>query len=201
MRHGDLWSRMARFLGESVEHEELLEWAEIFALGSLDGEELREFEAHIASGCALCPAKIKASSAALNQIALSLDPKPPPSELKTRLFEHIDSDKPGLVFIHTGDGEWLEISAGIFAKVLNLDLARKSVTALVRMAPGSRYDNHRHTQTEELLVLEGSCYCGGRLLRKGDYHRAEPGSFHFDTRTHDGSLMLLTTAMQNEMME
>lgn len=183
-----------------MEHNELLERAEIYAIGALDGEELREFEAHIAAGCALCRAKIKESSAALDRIALSLELQPPP-QLKTTLFERIDSDKPGLVFIHSGEGEWLEVAAGIFAKVLNRDVARKTVTALVRMAPGSRYDDHRHTQTEEVLVLEGSCYCGGRLLRKGDYHRAEPGSFHFDTRTDDGSLMLLTTAMQNEKME
>ena len=184
-----------------MEHEELLERAEIFALGGLDGEELREFEAHLASGCALCRVKIQESSDALDQIALSLEAAAPPTDFKTRLFERVDSEKPGLVFIHAGGGEWLEVGAGIFAKVLNRDVARKTVTALVRMAPGSRYDDHRHTQTEEVLVLEGSCYCGGRLLRKGDYHRAEPGSFHFDTRSDDGSLMLLTTAMQNEKME
>ena len=184
-----------------MEHEEFLEQAELFALGVLEGDELRQFEVHLASGCTFCRAKIKDSSAALDQLAFSLEPAPLPPDLKTRLLERIDSDKPGLVFIHNGQGEWLEVEPGIFAKVLNRDVARKSVTVLVRMAPGSRYIDHRHTQTEEVLVLEGSCYCGGRLLRKGDYHRAEPGSFHFDTRTDDGSVMLLTTAMQNEMIE
>jgi quercetin dioxygenase-like cupin family protein len=184
-----------------VEHEGFSESAELFALGVLEGDELRQFEVHLASGCTFCQAKIKDSSAALDLLAFSLEPAPPPAELKTRLLERIDSDKPGLVFIHRGDGDWLEVGRGIFAKVLNRDLSRKTVTALVRMAPGSRYDDHRHTQTEELLVLEGSCYSGGRLLRKGDYHRAEPGSHHYDTRSEDGSLMLLTTALQNEKIE
>jgi quercetin dioxygenase-like cupin family protein len=184
-----------------VEHEEFFEQAELFALGVLEGEELRQFEVHLASGCTLCQAKVKESTSALDQFAFSLKPTTPPANLKTTLLERIDSDKPGLVFIHSGEGEWREVESGIFAKVLNRDVARKTVTVLVRMAPGSRYIDHRHTQTEEVLVLEGSCYCGGRLLRKGDYHRAEPGSFHFDTRTDTGSVMLLTTAMQNETIE
>jgi len=56
-----------------------------------------------------------------------------------------------------------------------MDSAQQRVTALVRMEPGS--------QSEELYVLEGSCDCGGRLLRQGDYHRAEAGSIHLDTHT------------------
>ena len=184
-----------------MEHEEFFEQAELFALGVLEGEELRQFELHLAAGCTLCRARVKDSSAAVDQIAFFLGTTRPPAEIKTRLLERIDSDKPGLVFIHSGEGEWREVESGIFARVLNRDVARKTVTVLVRMAPGSRYIDHRHTQTEEVLVLEGSCYCGGRLLRKGDYHRAEPGSYHFDTRTDGGSMMLLTTAMQNEKIE
>jgi len=92
------------------------------------------------------------------------------------------------------------VAPGVRAKVLNLDADRQRVTALVRMDPGSRFDNHRHTRTEELVVIEGSCYCGGKLLRKGDYHRAEAGSIHLDTFTNDGSLMLIITSVQNELL-
>ena len=92
------------------------------------------------------------------------------------------------------------MAPGILAKILYMDAARQRVSVLVRMEPGSRYDNHHHTQTEELLVLEGSCYCGGRLLRAGDYHRAEAGSIHLDTHTDEGSLMLVITSVQNEML-
>lgn len=183
-----------------MEHEEWLERAELFALGVLEGAELSQFEKHLASGCAPCEALASQTTAALDQAAQSLEPQAPRPELKTRLFERIDSDKPGLLFVHAGEGDWLEMAPGIYVKILHRDDLSKIVTALVRMAPGSCYDNHRHTQTEELLVLDGSCYCGGRLLRKGDYHRAEPGSYHYDTRTDDGSLMLLKTAMQNEML-
>lgn len=181
-------------------HEELLELADLFALGVLEGDELRQFEGHRAAGCETCETRIKESATALDQIATQLAPIAPPSALKASVLERIDSDKPGLTFVHASEGAWLEMAPGIFAKILYRDDANKTVKALVQMAPGSSYQNHRHTQTEELLVLEGSCYCGGRLLRKGDYHRAEPGSYHFGTRTSEGSLMLLTTAMQNDMM-
>jgi quercetin dioxygenase-like cupin family protein len=181
-----------------MEHEDWLEKAEFFALGVLEGDDMQAFESHLAAGCAVCRTRVDESATALNQLATGLDAFSPQAEQKTRLFERIDSDKPGLIYIHAGEGNWLEVEPGIFAKILNRDSARKTVTAIVRMAPGSRYEDHRHTSTEEVLVLEGSCYCGGRLLRKGDYHRAEPGSSHFDTRTEEGSLMLLTTAVQNQ---
>jgi len=184
-----------------LEHEEWQEKAEFFALGVLEGEELRDFEGHLASGCALCQKTVKESSAALAHLPTSLAPVAPASKQKARLLERIGSDKAGLLFVHAAEGDWPEMAPGIFVKVLHRDEKTGVVTALCRMVPGSRYANHRHTNTEELLVLEGSCYCGGRLLRKGDYHRAEPNSYHFDTRTDEGSLMLLKTTMHNDMLE
>jgi hypothetical protein len=40
----------------ATEHEIWLERGEIYALGTLDGEEVKEFETHLASGCAICEA-------------------------------------------------------------------------------------------------------------------------------------------------
>jgi quercetin dioxygenase-like cupin family protein len=181
-----------------VEHQDWLEQAELFALGVLDGAELEKFSAHLEPGCALCEAQRDDARRAFNQLARDIEPVAPSADVKSRLLERIDSaDKPGLIFIHAGQGDWPEVEPGIFVKVLNQDTVNKKITALVRMAPGARYEDHRHTATEELLVLEGSCYSGGRLLRKGDYHRAEPGTEHFDTRTEEGSLMLLIFPMQN----
>jgi hypothetical protein len=37
-------------------------------------------------------------------------------------------------------------------------------------------------------------------MQKGDYHRAEAGSIHLDTHTDEGSLMLIITSAQNEML-
>jgi quercetin dioxygenase-like cupin family protein len=183
-----------------VSHEELLDLADVYALGALDGEELAEFQAHLSAGCAGCRARINDASEAFAAMPSGLPALKPPDRVKSRLFEQIDAEKPGFSFILAHEGAWTGLGAGVFAKVLNMDHDRQRVTALVRMAPGSRYDNHRHTRTEELVVIEGSCYCGGKLLQKGDYHRAEAGSIHLDTRTDEGSLMLIITSVQNEML-
>ena len=41
-----------------MSHEKLSELCSIYALGALDGEELREFEAHLKTGCTLCRQQI-----------------------------------------------------------------------------------------------------------------------------------------------
>jgi quercetin dioxygenase-like cupin family protein len=185
---------------EAVSHEELLDLAEIYALGALDGDELAEFQAHLSAGCAECQRRVNEIREAFTSVPSTIEQLTPPDRVKSRIFEQIDADKPGYSFILAKDGAWKEIAQGISAKVLNMDPDRQRVTALVRMAPGSRYDNHRHTRTEELVVIEGSCYCGGKLLQKGDYHRAEAGSIHLDTYSDDGSLMLMITSVQNERL-
>jgi len=174
--------------------------ADIYAAGALDGDDLVQFQAHLAAGCVLCQARIRESEQALSATAASVQSATPAPSVKASLFERIESEKPGLIYIHASEGSWIEAEPGIFAKILNLDTERRRVTALVRMAPGARYADHRHLGMEEVLVLEGSCYCGGRLLRKGDYHRAEPGSIHLDTRTEEGSFMLVTAPLENEML-
>ncbi len=73
-------------------------------------------------------------------------------------------------------------------------------TALVSMAAGTRYAPHRHEQAEEVYVLEGSCLCGGRLLRVGDYHRAEAATVHTDISTEEGCLMLAIFSPHNQML-
>jgi hypothetical protein len=183
-----------------MDHENWLELADLYATTALDGEELGEFEAHLAESCSVCEARIRATQEALTGMAVALEPVPPPASIKKRILEQIDADQPGLIFIHADEGEWIEAEPGIFAKFLNMDKERGRITALVRLAPGACYTAHRHLGTEELLVLEGSCYCGGRLLRKGDYHRAEIGSTHVNMRTDEGSLMLITAPLQSEML-
>jgi len=183
-----------------MDHQNWLELAEIYAARALDGEELTRFQEHLDEGCAECRARMRETERILTVIPASLDPTEPPPRVKERLWERIEPVAPGLVFIHADEGEWIEAEPGIFAKFLHLDKSRGRVTALVRLMPGARYAAHRHPDSEEVLVLEGSCYCGGRLLRQGDYHRAESGSAHVDMRTDEGSLMLITAPLQNDML-
>lgn len=107
----------------------------------------------------------------------------------------------GLSFITAAEGVWREIEPGVKAKVLSLDMVSRRVTTLLRIAPGSSYAPHRHTEAEELFVLEGGCLCGGRELKVGDYHRAEAGTEHHDTSSDDGCVLLVISSPQNEMLQ
>lgn len=72
-----------------MNHEEWLERAEIYALGALDGDELREFETHLAAGCAECEARVRESRGALAQLPRSLEPLAPPARVKTEVMKRI----------------------------------------------------------------------------------------------------------------
>ena len=106
----------------------------------------------------------------------------------------------GLTFIRASEGTWRGIAPGVMAKVLSFDRASRRATSLLRFAPGTSYAPHRHTEVEELLVLEGGCSIAGREMTVGDYHRAEAGTEHHETSTDDGCLLLVISSLQNEML-
>lgn len=106
----------------------------------------------------------------------------------------------GLRFIKAMEGTWREIAPGVTAKVLSFDLVSRRATTLLRFAPGTRYAPHRHTETEELYVLQGGCSIAGREMTVGDYHRAESGTEHYDTSTDEGCLLLVVSSPQNEIL-
>lgn len=74
-------------------HEEWLESSEFYALGALDGQELKEFEAHLASGCAICEAYVRETREALLLLHRSITPMTPSASVKARLFDQITGDK------------------------------------------------------------------------------------------------------------
>jgi hypothetical protein len=53
-------------------HEYWDEQSEIYALGALDGQELKDFEAHLASGCTICEASLRETRETLNFLLLQL---------------------------------------------------------------------------------------------------------------------------------
>lgn len=142
-----------------------------------------------------------------SELALSAAPVAPRASLRERLMARIKGQTDvridplkGLTFVKASEGAWQEMAPGILAKVLFSDPISRRVTALVRVAPGASYAPHRHAEPEELYVLEGGCICGGRELKRGDYHRAEAGTEHHDTSSDDGCLLLVISSPQNEML-
>jgi anti-sigma-K factor RskA len=75
------------------EHENWRAQGEIYALGALDGQELKEFEAHLGSGCALCEASVRETREALALLHRTLQPMTPSTSIKARLVEQIAAEK------------------------------------------------------------------------------------------------------------
>lgn len=74
-------------------HENWIEQGEIYALGALDGEELKEFETHLASGCAICEAYVRETRETLMILHRTLQPVAPSPAIKTRIFGGIAKEK------------------------------------------------------------------------------------------------------------
>lgn len=74
------------------EHDNWLERADIYSLGALDGQELKEFEAHLSAGCTVCAESLRESREALSLLPHSLRPVNPPSPAKTRLMERLPGE-------------------------------------------------------------------------------------------------------------
>ena len=74
-------------------HEQWLEQGDIYALGALDGQELKDFEAHLASGCAVCEAYIRETRESLLLLHRAITPFEPSAAMKTRVFDQIADGK------------------------------------------------------------------------------------------------------------
>ncbi len=74
-------------------HEHWIERSDIYALGALDGEELKNFEAHLASGCAICEAYVRETRQALLLLHRTIMPMTPSESVKARVLDEIGRDK------------------------------------------------------------------------------------------------------------
>ena len=77
-----------------MSHEKLSELCSIYALGALDGEELREFEAHLKTGCPLCGQQIQEYGETVALIPETLANVKPSQDLKARLMARLDEEVP-----------------------------------------------------------------------------------------------------------
>src|SRR5262245_60778175 len=80
---------------------------------------------------------------------------------------------------------WKPGNAGHLHRMERMDQFRDQATGrfteLVRMDRGIRYPPHRHTDTEELNLLEGDLAVERQVLRAGDYCAVIVGTIHGST--------------------
>lgn len=76
----------------ATEHEYWRGQSEVFALGALDGGELRDFEAHLESGCAICEAYLRENCEALMLLHRTIAPIEPSPAVKAKILDRIDRE-------------------------------------------------------------------------------------------------------------
>jgi len=163
------------------------------AIGALDPDERRDFEARLAA----LPARVREELAHLYdasvEIAASASDEEPSPRVRDVLLARIAA--PSNHTITSNEGEWVETPVrGVRMKILAIDRVRDRVTMLLKGEPGARYPAHRHSGPEECYVISGSLMVEGRVLRAGDFHHAEGDSDHGELSTDEGVEVLLVAS-------
>ena len=76
-----------------MNHETWLDQADVYALGALEGEELVQFEAHLATGCTICAARLRETRETLRVLPESLPRVAPSPALRARVLERIAAER------------------------------------------------------------------------------------------------------------
>lgn len=177
--------------------DELRALAALHALGALEGDEATAFARHLADGCAACRAEVDAMSGTAREISWAVPPATPPTDLRERLLVEARSTRPEAVGYHFADAEggtWLPHSPGVESRVLSGAPGESSFAYLIRIAPGATVRTHAHSAVEHCMVVTGDFHVGGRILRAGDYHRADVGSEHARLFSEGGCIVLVVEA-------
>ena len=106
------------------EHEHWNEQSDIYALGALDGRELKDFEDHLATDCEICRAYLRETQETLKLLHRSLQPQTPSVTVKTRILQQIAGEK--VVPIATAKSKeprrWPKITGAIAAGMIGIVL-------------------------------------------------------------------------------
>jgi anti-sigma-K factor RskA len=76
-----------------VRHEPFTEWAALYAVGTLDGEERTQFETHLATGCPDCTTMLSELSAVAATLAWAAPAVSPRPELREKLLARVRTEQ------------------------------------------------------------------------------------------------------------
>ncbi|MBI4637122.1 MAG: anti-sigma factor [Candidatus Rokubacteria bacterium] len=79
-----------------MNHEVFETLAQVYAVGALDGDELAQFERHLAQGCPRCEAALRESTETLAKATLAGPPRIPPPDVRESLLRRarVESSAP-----------------------------------------------------------------------------------------------------------
>lgn len=168
------------------------------ALGLAEPGEQRLLEQHLFEGCTDCAARLQAIAATTGELAIAVRPAPVSAALRERVLAAIDATPqlpaPGFHFVSSDEGVWEPLAPGVQRRALGRDPESRSASFLVRVAPGMTIPAHHHRAAEHCWVVEGDVIVDGRVLRPGDYHRADAGTEHCTLRSEGGCVFLIVEA-------
>jgi quercetin dioxygenase-like cupin family protein len=104
-----------------------------------------------------------------------------------------DAAVPGddVTIIRASDVGWRTDAPGVEVRPLAFDRERGTLTAVMRMAAGTRLPRHDHVTAEQIYLLSGDAFVGGETLGAGDYFCTPAGTSHDVTYTEHGCEFLL----------
>ena len=76
-----------------MRHEPFTEWAALYAVGTLAGEERTQFETHLATGCPDCTTMLSELSAVVATLAWAAPAVSPRPELRERLLARVRTEQ------------------------------------------------------------------------------------------------------------
>jgi quercetin dioxygenase-like cupin family protein len=187
-------------MSERERADELRDEAALYALGALDPDEARRVEVRLLEGDRGLRAEIDAFASAVAHLGHAASPVPPEGATRARLLDTVRAaSRPTIV--RADEGRWDPMPAGSRAKSLLRDRLGGRATTLVRLESGSVYPSHRHRETEELYILEGTLHVLGHRLGPGDYCAARGGSVHRSASTDVGCHLLVSASEEDELLE
>jgi quercetin dioxygenase-like cupin family protein len=183
------------------------ETAALYSLGLLSPAETDTFELRMAEEPATA-AILQEYAHSAEAIAATVTPHAPPPRLRDRVLgiaagpvaspgqpESVE----GHGAIRAAEGRWRKSKyEKITHKRLYTDKATGLVTMLVRLEPGAVLPAHRHSRTEQCLILEGDLIHAGHTYGRGDFTWAETGSVDPILTTKNGALLLIVGPPDNE---
>jgi anti-sigma factor ChrR (cupin superfamily) len=185
--------------------EEAAERATLYALGALDEQEARLFEAHLSEGCDVCADEVRSFNPVIASLGTCPSEATPSPGVREKLAAFLAEEAPlagsaaafgetnpgQVVKIRSTEGQWYPLTAGVSRKILFEDRERGTTTSILRLEPGAHIPPHQHGGIEECIILEGDVYSDTEKFAAGDYLCMPAGSMHERLFSTHGALLFI----------
>ena len=199
----------------NIADEKTTEQAAMYALGMLSQSEARSFEEGLKDERDGYTEELASFDDVVAALSLSAPERRPPDRVRKRLLLAVAAEAetaeipvvspqsfpPPFSSIKIDEGNWDQVADGVFIKTLFVNPTLGSVTALVKLAPGTCLPRHHHQGIEESIVIEGDCRVNGEIFNPGDYRRAMEGTVDSEVTTERGTIFMLMTTRDAKILK